>query len=79
MHLYKPCASSIYLEGCDETELSDIILELNSGKSSDISIIVIKAARLVISTHLSKLYNVYMNLGIFPGILKTSKVTLIYK
>ena len=78
-YLYKPCESSIYLEDCDETEISDIILELNNGKSSDIPIIVIKAARLVISTHLSKLYNVYMNLGIFPDILKTSKITPIYK
>ena len=78
-YLSKPCESSIFLEDCDETEISDIILELKNGKSSDIPIIVIKAARLVISPYLSNLYNEYMNLGLFPDILKTSKITPIYK
>ena len=78
-YLSKPCESSIFLEDCSDYEVSDIIHELQNGKSSDIPIIVIKAARLVISPYLSKLYNVYMNLGIFPDSLKTSKVTPIYK
>ena len=67
--------SSIFLEDCDKAEVSNIILELQNGKASDIPIIVIKAARIVISPYLSKLYNI----GIASGILKTSKITPIYK
>ena len=77
--LSKPCESSIYLEECDEDEISEIIKELKNGKSSDIPIIVIKAARHVISPYLSKIYSEYMNLGIFPDILKISRITPIYK
>ena len=39
--------SSIFLEDCNEEEVSNIILELQNGKASDIPIIVIKAARIV--------------------------------
>ena len=39
----------IFLEDCDEAEVSNIILELQNGKASDIPIEVIKAARIVIS------------------------------
>ena len=71
--------SSIFLEDCDEAEVSNIILELQNGKASDIPIIVIKAARIVISPYLSKLYNIGIASGIFPDVLKTSKITPIYK
>ena len=37
------------------------------------------AARIVISPYLSKLYNICIASGIFPNILKTSKITPIYK
>ena len=70
---------SISLEDCNEEEVSNIILELQNGKASDIPIIVIKAARIVISPYLSKLYNIGIASGIFPNVLKTSKITPIYK
>ena len=63
--------SSIFLEDCDEAEVSNIILELQNGKASDIPIIVSKAARIVISPYLNKLYNIGIASGIFPDVLKS--------
>ena len=40
---------------------------------------MIKAAQIVISPYLSKLYNIGIASGIFPDVLKTSKITSIYK
>ena len=48
-------------------------------KASDTPIIVIKAARIVISPYLSKLYNIGIASGICSDVLKTSKITPIYK
>ena len=78
-YMSRSSESSIFLEDCDEAEVSNIILELQNGKASDIPIIVIKAARIVISPYLSKLYNIGIASGIFPDVLKTSKITSIYK
>ena len=78
-YMSRSSESSIFLEDCDEAEVSNIILELQNGKASDIPIIVIKAARIVISPYLSKLYNIGIASGIFPDVLKTSKITPIYK
>ena len=71
--------SSIFLEDCNEAEVSNTILELQNGRASDIPIIVIQAARIVISPYLSKLYNIGIASGIFPNVFKTSNITLIYK
>ena len=78
-YMSQPNKSSIFLEDCTEDEVSAIIQELQSGKASDIPIIAIKAARIIISPHLSKLYNMNIATGTFPSILKTSKITPIYK
>ena len=78
-YLIKPIESSIFLEDCSEEEISCIIKELQTGKSSDIPIITIKAARIVIVPYLCKLYNQYMSAGSFPDLLKTSKITPVYK
>ena len=48
-------------------------IELQNEKAGDIPIIVIKAARIVISPYLSKLYNIGIASGIFPDVLKTRK------
>ena len=61
MYMSRSSESSIFLEDCDEAEVSNIILELQNGKASDIPIIVIKAARIVISSYLSKLYNMVLH------------------
>ena len=60
---------------CDEAEVSNIILEIQNGKASDIPIIVIKAARIVISPYLSKLYNIGIASGLFPDVLKNNTNT----
>ena len=78
-YMSRSSESSIFLKDCNEEEVSNIILELQNGKVSDIPIIVIKAARIVISPYLSKLYNIGIASGIFPNVLKTSKITPIYK
>lgn len=75
----KSCETSIFLEDCDEFEVLSIINELQNGKSSDIPITVVKSACNIISPYLSKLYNEQIASGIFPQILKTSKITPIYK
>ena len=78
-YLPSACQSSIFLEDCDEVEITDIIRELQNGKASDIPIAVIKSSCRIISPYLCKLYNMHMSNGIFPSILKLSKVTPIYK
>ena len=75
----KECDSSIFLEECNESELADIINELQNGKASDIPIILIKTASKVICPYLTKLYNNQISLGFFPKILKISIITPVYK
>ena len=52
-YMSRSSESSILLEDCDEAEISNIILELQNAKASDIPIIVIKAARIVRSPYLN--------------------------
>ena len=73
------CDTSIFLEDCNQSEVELIINELQTGKSSDIPIALIKASCNIISPYLVKLYNLSINSGIFPTILKISKITPIYK
>ena len=53
--------------------------ELQNGKSSDISIHVIKKSAHVFCPLLAEYINILMPKGIFPDILKTGKITPIYK
>ena len=71
--------SSIFLEDCDNDEIIKIIHDFENGKSSDIPIMLIKRSAGIISPTLTKLYNNYIGIGTFPKILKTGKVTPIYK
>ena len=75
----KPMESSIYLSNCDTDEINAIISELNSNKSSDLPITVIKKCAHIISPIISKFINAFMEKGIFPEILKVGRVTPIYK
>ena len=77
--LKSPNKNSIVMFDCDPTEISTIIGDLISGKSSDIPIKVIKKSSHVISPVLSKYYNVLMHTGIFPDSLKIGKITPIFK
>ena len=71
--------TSIYLKECSTDEIYSIIKELSSGKSSDIPISVLKHCANILSPVLSKFYNRFMRLGIFPDVLKTGIVSPVYK
>ena len=67
------------MEDCNEQEILGIINDLQNGKASDIPIVTIKVARTVISPYLTTLYNSCFASGIFPKVLKISKITPIHK
>ena len=73
------CESSIFMEDCNEQEILGIINDLQNGKASDIPIVTIKVARTVISPCLTTLCNSCFASGIFPKVLKISKITPIHK
>ena len=71
--------NSIYLRDCNSDEIHSLISEFENGKSSDIPIRIIKAASLIISPLLEKLYNSLMQAGEFPDELKIGKISPIFK
>ena len=71
--------SSIYLNDCSSIEISEIIKELSTNKSSDIPIVLLKRCSQIISPILSNFYNLFMSSGTFPVILKTGIVSPVYK
>ena len=78
-YMSNSCESSIFMEDCNEQEILGIINDLQNGKASDITIVTIKVARTVISPYLTSLYNSCFASGIFPKVLKISKITPIHK
>ena len=78
-YLAPPCPSSIFLEDCTDNEIIEIIKEFENGKASDIPVVIVKATTSIISPILCKLYNNCMLTGTFPNILKTAKITPVYK
>ena len=78
-YLGAPEQSSIFLEDTTVDEVYEIIKEFKNDKSSNIPICVIKHCAPIISPILSNLYNKHMRLGKFPDMLKTGRVTPIYK
>ncbi|KAL5252854.1 hypothetical protein ACHWQZ_G015578 [Mnemiopsis leidyi] len=78
-YLPASCKNSIYMHDCTESEIATIITELKNGKASDVPIKVIKQSSQVIAGHLACAYNKCMSEGTFPCVLKTGKVTPIYK
>ena len=71
--------TSIYLKECTSDEILNMIKELSSSKSSDITITVLKRCGNILSPVLSQFYTRFMRLGIFPDTLKTGLVSPIYK
>ena len=71
--------NTIFLPDCTEYEVSKIISELKNGKSSDFPIRVIKKLSPILSPVLCSQYNRLMADGDFPSILKTGKITPVYK
>ena len=78
-YLPKSCPSTIYMSECTTEEVSIVIKELKNGKSSDIPIHVIKYSAPVILPYLVNLYNRSICEGFFPEVLKTGRITPIYK
>ena len=70
---------SIFLYDCTDFEISEIIKELQNGKSSDIPISVIKKTSSVISPIFAHHFNHFMKIGEFPDELKLGKITPVYK
>ena len=73
---------SFFLTPTDSTEVSNIIFSLNQNKSDGPNSIPIKILKLLnkdISDQLAVLFNQSFSAGIFPSILKTSKIIPIYK
>ena len=71
--------NSMVLFSCTSDEIQKIINELQNGKASDISVKIIKHSAYIICPVLEKLYNYHMQLGQFPGDLKLSKISPVYK
>ena len=73
---------SFFLTPTNSTEVSNIIFSLNQNKSDEPDSIPIKILKLLnkdISDQLAILFNQSFSSGIFPSILKTSKIITIYK
>ena len=71
--------SSIFLTECYPSEIECLIKELSSSKSSDVPITVLKRISTTVAPILSKFYNKFMSIGIFPNILKNAIVSPVYK
>ena len=70
---------SIFLSQCDETEMIDIIKEFDNNKASDININVLKSCLKFVLGHLVNFFNKFLDMGIFPTILKSGMITPILK
>ena len=77
--LPKSQMNSMFMGECSEDEIKSIITDLQSGKSSDIPIGVIKKSAKILSPILSHHFNYLMEIGKFPEELKLGKITPIYK
>ena len=70
---------SIRLEDCTTSEILMVIKDFENGKASDLPITVIKRCAHVITPVLAAYYNILISKGIFPDVLKTGRVTPVYK
>ena len=70
---------SMFFEPCSIEEIKTIIDDFDNGKASDISIRVLKNCVQILAPQLAMFYNKFIELGIFPDILKIGQVTPIFK
>lgn len=75
----KRTRNSIVMHDCTAEEISEIIKSFSNGKSSDIPIQAVKSCQDILSVALSRFFNKFMRIGIFPDVLKIGKITPIYK
>ena len=78
-YLSNRVTGSIFLSLCSSEEIEEIINKLENDKASDISIVILKRCAGLISRHLANFLNYFMDCGVFPSILKTGKITPIFK
>ena len=69
----------MFFNSCTAYEISEIVKELENGKASDIPIIVIKKCSTIITEHICGFMNNFIEIGIFPDILKRGCITPIFK
>lgn len=77
--LGKKNEKSIMLEDCTPNEIMEIIKGFENGKASDIPVSVIKRSSHVITPILSRYINILMSNGTFPDVLKTGRITPVFK
>ena len=65
----------MFFEPCSIEEIKTIIDDFDNGKASDISIRVLKNCVQILAPQLAMFYNKFIELGIFPVILKIGQVT----
>lgn len=79
MYMPPRIKNSMFISECTETEVSDIINNLDNNKSSDFPIKLIKNASAVLCPVLVNHFNYLISIGKFPDELKIGKITPIYK
>ena len=75
----KRVPGSIFMSPCDNEEIEKTIKSFQNDKASDISVSILKKCAHLISGHLSRFMNAFMESGTFPNILKVAKITPIFK
>ncbi|MCP4489865.1 MAG: reverse transcriptase family protein, partial [Gammaproteobacteria bacterium] len=73
------CKNSIEFEDCTENEIEEIVTNLETGKSSDIPVKVIKSSKKILAPILKQHFNNCIKHGVFPKDLKIGNVSPIYK
>ena len=71
--------NSIYMSPTSANEIEELVKNFQNDKASDIPILVLKKCTKYISYHIAGFLNKFMEDGCFPSILKTGKITPIYK
>ena len=75
----KRIIESIFLYECSSEDVLTVIKDFECDKASDISVRVLKRIAPYIAGHLSGFINKFIQLGIFPKILKIGKISPVYK
>ena len=78
-YMFSRSNKSMVLEACTVGEIEEIVKTFSSGKSSDIPVHAIKLSISILSPILCKYFNHFMDIGVFPDILKIGKITPVYK
>ena len=78
-YLNNSISSSMFMDKCTATELSETINGFNSNKASDIPVRVLKSCKHIILLPLIIFFNYFIDNSIFPDNLKLGQVTPIFK